>query len=481
MYCSNCGQPLGDTDIFCSQCGNKVKTNTAKTNTAKTTDFVEEVVYNEPRPEHRASQDKGHDPLGQAQFGAPFKQETPQQQIPLQQIPPQRMEEAKRSVYEASGPKEGDFVWNVHQFQGEEIKPAEEIEFKWNLEDGSKFHTYNKSREEFQKLLDNEYVRTGKEVPFQQDEPIVTMPDTRYRPEPPQLEEAYIKPEMPMTRSIEETYKFDPVDHVHRMEMEREAIFPEVKEVVGPEIREFNRSEEQKFNTMELKRDLLQVGLDEAAKTQIIEKIFADDNLGSIDDFDIKKTKFISKSKKGEEEKSRQDFSQPIDIAEVSEKDQDEEMDGKLAKLWDTDTAPIPIVSIPSMVAATHNMTAAQEATIQRPTAAQEATIQRPTTAQEATIQEATLGEDLPLKRPALDDDYYGDIDEEIDEEYYYSSKKKGGFFGKFIIALIIIVLIIEGSILGLRNFAPESAITEKANEVILNIQNWVESTILKK
>lgn len=58
---------------------------------------------------------------------------------------------------------------------------------------------------------------------------------------------------------------------------------------------------------------------------------------------------------------------------------------------------------------------------------------------------------------------------------------RKGGFFGKFIIAIIIIILIIEGSILGLRNFAPESDATAKANQVILTIQNWVEDTFFDK
>jgi hypothetical protein len=118
----------------------------------------------------------------------------------------------------------------------------------------------------------------------------------------------------------------------------------------------------------------------------------------------------------------------PEEHITVAPSEETPDVDQKLAKLWDTNTAPVPVASIPSQMS--HAQTS------------------------------STLIPDDG------DDDFYQD-----------EEKRRGGFFGKFVIAIIIVVLILEGSILGLRHFAPESEATTKVNEVILVFQQWIETT----
>lgn len=108
---------------------------------------------------------------------------------------------------------------------------------------------------------------------------------------------------------------------------------------------------------------------------------------------------------------------------------------------WDSETAPIPVVSLASEIAA-----------------------------DKKHFEEVQLESYDPANDP-----------EDGGEDYEEKHKRKGGFLGKLVISIIVIVLIIEGSILGLRNFAPESDVTLKANEVILVLQNWIEDTFFNK
>lgn len=483
MYCTNCGNALRDTDLFCSKCGHKVGEQAHETPEPR-----EEIVYNRPYTEKPK----------------PKREEEPEEEFffrkPEPGPDPARLEAARRSVEKAAKPVDEDFVWNVHQFPKGEARPTEDVDFQWNLDRPSqpsgrgleadpenRFHTYNKSREEFQQLLDREYLRTNRESERASSGFIPPLPN-----EQPPIED-----------------RFDPVSHVQEMEREREALQQYPAE--DPWEKELYDEERRKFNTMELRRDLLQVGLDENAKTQIIEKIKygGDDYQSTSDDFDIKKTQFVQKSRNpepkypneegyetvasddnayqeaisqpempempvGEEARPLKPLHptpptilptggdsdkpsvegnvtppQPVDgrmgqdasyaeqgtTGEIPEEhitvapsEETPDVDQKLAKLWDTNTAPVPVASIPSQMS--HAQTS------------------------------STLIPDDG------DDDFYQD-----------EEKRRGGFFGKFVIAIIIVVLILEGSILGLRHFAPESEATTKVNEVILVFQQWIETT----
>ncbi len=486
MYCTNCGNALRDTDLFCSKCGHKVGEQAHETPEPR-----EEIVYNRPYTEKPK----------------PKREEEPEEEFffrkPETGPDPVRLEAARRSVEKAAKPVEEDFVWNVHQFPKGETRPTEDVDFQWNLDrppqpsgrgleadPENRFHTYNKSREEFQQLLDREYLRTNRASDRVSSGFIPPLPN-----EKPPIED-----------------QFDPVSHVQEMEREREAL--EQSPTENPWEEELYDEERRKFNTMELRRDLLQVGLDENAKTQIIEKIKygGDDYQNASDDFDIKKTQFVQKSRNPEPGYSNEEDYETVasyqntyqgaspqpemagasempEVAEArllkplhptpptilptggdSEKPSDEkigtppkpadggvsqevshteqvltggtpedsttvlpteekpDVDQRLAKLWDTDTAPVPVASIPSQ------MSHAQTSHILIP-------------------------------------------DDGGDDFYQEEEKRRGGFFGKFVIAIIIVVLILEGSILGLRHFAPESEATTKVNEVILVFQQWIETT----
>jgi hypothetical protein len=418
--------------------------------TRKRSEPREEIVYNRPSPEPTVEETEPEDEFF-------FRKPAPDSR---------RLEEARSAVKKASKPAEEDFVWNVHQFPKGESRPTEEVDFQWNIErpapppergidfdPESRFHTYNKSRDEFQQLLDREYLRTNRD------------------PEP--APERFATP--PPTYSVPVEERFDPANHVREMERERQAIQPYPREESWEN--DLYDEERLKFNTMELRRDLLQVGLDENAKTQIIEKIkYGEEEYSrEPDEFDIKKTQFVQKARDQEfgtqpetqpETRPEEDFQEqarlltplhpiaptilptkgsnegkgnieesstgPASVEQVVASREMPDVDERLAKLWDTDTAPIPVASIPSQVA------------------------------------EALKAEEL--------------LEEGEEEDFYQEEgKRKGGFFGKLVIAIIIVVLILEGSILGLRHFAPESEATAKVNGVILNFQEWIETTFFDR
>ena len=396
MYCSNCGHVLKETDIFCSQCGHKVSTPLAEKQKPP-----EEVVFDR----------SGRESL----FRDPLYEE--------------RLKEARESVKKAKSPGEDDFVWNVHQFPGSEKPVTEDINFRWDQEpepdpvryepektfSENKFHTYNKSREEFQKLLDKEYLKINQE------------------------------------------FAFDPEKHLRESEVQREmeAPFKPFDYWDGEVVKG-----EPKFDTKELQKDLFHREIPEAEKTQLIEKIIVTETEEEPvkDDFEITKTQYVVRDKaivaptilpqglkKEEKAEVKEELIAPTPIIEEEKKEEEifvespsePDVDEKLSRLWDTDTAPIPISSIPQKVASTY----------------------------EAVEKEVEYGEE-----------------EYIDGGYFYEEpEKKGSFIGKLFIAIIIVVLIIEGSILGLRYFAPETEVTNKVNDVLMEIQHFVEDNILKK
>lgn len=532
MYCSNCGSQLKETDIFCSKCGHKQVTDNKPKEPQK-----EEVVFNsspekeKPIPiEEQRNQYSNYERESQPTFRAPSQ--------------------AHQSVNNARRPVEDDFVWNVHDFPETGPREAEDSNFRWDeeiqprsqrftrptnpqreeFEDDSKFHTYNKNREEFQELLDKEYVRQNREF------------------------------QAPVQRGPQDYPPFDPRDHINTRESQREQ---------APEYyndRDNYQEDNQRFDTHEFQNDLRQPDMYQGSNTQVIEKINYGEEAfrNQEDNFDIKKTQYIEdeysdfppvtnaragaptippvggrglgedyinpnlgmapefanpgdypprtetvenlpssqepvstkeegpvvpvganpsqtysegpesheshespgapkayESPKAHESpgapeayespkapeslgapKAHDSAESPGRIDEsLVEKTPSPDVDERLSKLWDSDTAPVPVASLGS----------------------------------QARESEKDLAEDSEGDASTYDplDDIYDD--------YEASDGKRGGFFGKFIIAIIIVVLIIEGSILGLRNFAPESDATAKANQVILVLQTWIEDTFFDK
>ena len=406
MYCSNCGHVLKETDIFCSQCGHKVSTPLVEKQKPE-----EEVVFN-----RREKEPVFHDHIYE-----------------------ERLKTARKSVEKAKSPREDDFIWNVHQFPDAERPVTEDIDFRWDQEpepeprryepeprryepepekplSEDKFHTYNKSREEFQKLLDKEYLK------------------------------------------INQGFAFDPEKHLRETEEQREIEAP-FKPFDYWDNETFVKSE-PRFDTRELQKDLFKQEIPEADKTQLIEKIVVteveEDPVK--DDFEITKTQYVVRDKSivaptilpqvAKDEEIVQPMEPeiiaptveaaedgPVEMKEIfPESTPEPDVDEKLSRLWDTDTAPVPVSSIPLQVA-----------------------------------------RDYEAEEREEEEEYLGGA-------YYYEEPvKKGSFIGKLFIAIIIVVLIIEGSILGLRYFAPETEVTNKVNGILTEVQHFVEDKILKK
>jgi len=528
MYCSNCGSQLKETDIFCSKCGHKQGNENKDKEPPK-----EEVIFNpssqKEKPVSYPEQDNfysNREREKQPPFQAPF--------------------EAHQSVNNARGPVEDDFVWNVHNFPEAGPRETEDIDFRWEeaeqiqrqrsmdpssqhkdeVVDGSKFHTYNKSREEFQELLDREYLR--------QD----------------------IERELPLNLGSQDYPAFDPIDHVRSMERQREEMPGYYSD------RNYYDKGFKKFDTVELQRDLLQPEMDEMSKTQIIEKIKYGDEAcrNQEDDFDIKKTQFVQDEeidkmpmipfKETDEPDippivdtpAMANFEQPAERVEPTEPAERVEPTEPAERVEPTEpteptgsveqTEPIGSVEptepiwLVEQIEPIETVEPAErvepvepidekpvdsvndnytENTVER---ASVADIETPLEASSEKEEEGNT-ESTPVPKgderlsklwdsdtapvpvaslatnSAVDDknvsaDKLSSYDP-MDDDYDAKDEKRGGFIGKFVIAIIVIVLIIEGSILGLRNFAPESEVTAKANQVILTMQTWIEDTFFNK
>ena len=527
MYCSNCGSQLKETDIFCSKCGHKQGDENKEKEPPK-----EEVVFNpssqKGKPVSFSEQDNFYNNHGR-ENQPPFK-------APIQ---------AHQSVNNAKRPVEDDFVWNVHNFPEAGPRATEDIDFRWEeaeqikrqrdidpspqhgdeVVDGGKFHTYNKSREEFQELLDKEYLRQDREGKH------------------------------PLKVGPQDYLAFDPIEHVMSMERER-------KETPGYySDSDYYDQNCKKFDTVELQKDLIQPEMDEMSKTQIIEKIkYGDETYrNQEDDFDIKKTQFVEDEEidkmpiipakeKGEPDISpTESMNHGDDHIDLSPEGTTEYNDinkannispvliaSAMAKLGDPTgsiepTEPIdksepigsveptePIDKVDPMdsidpiaptdekpidsdndnytensvekasVAATEtpieisSEKGEEQNTEKTPTPKVDERLSKLWDSDTAPVPVASLVPNSPTDDKNVPEDKLSSYDP-MDDDYDAKDERRGGFIGKFVIAIIVIVLIIEGSILGLRNFAPESEVTAKANQVILTIQTWVEDTFFNR
>jgi len=443
MYCSNCGKAIKDTDLYCSSCGHKVGNDERRHEPVN-----EEIIYNPPKPDK--------EPFV---FG---RREQASTHIPSMSDLHDRADASAKPPKPCEG--DFDFVWNVHKFPEAGPKEIEKIDFDWNPkpagsrtaqpatgesagtsagfssftsdESKEKFNTYNKSREEFQKLLDREYVRLGQKS---------TAGETAAPAEVPRYESA----------AAEEPEPFDPIKHLQEMEIERkkerDLFYAELDQQDYIESDEALQPDTRRFDTIELQKDMLQVDMDEAAKTQIIERIkYGASGIGATDDFDIKKTQFYQKQEyeqrmeEPEPQVESRTMEIPIGITDMNiaaeapapmetsapPPDADAAMQERLKHLWDSNTAPIPVQSIPAQAAAAYS---------------------NGQTAQ--TEEKATP----------------------------HKEEKGGNKLIKFFIALIIVVLVLEGTVLGLRYFAPESEATKKVNYTITLIQDWIKTTFSGK
>lgn len=459
MYCSNCGRAIKDTDLYCSVCGHKVGNDEKRHDTV-----AEEVIYNPPQTDK--------EPI---MFG--------RKDQPIYNIVDPEGDKPK------SCESDFDFVWNVHKFPSAAPREIEDINFDWNPkieearssqftsgetdnstagfssftseESKEKFNTYNKSREEFQKLLDREYVRLNQKPPG-----VEATQSTSVR-----TETTYNAPAQNETAPV-----FDPIRHLQEMELERkrerDLFYAELEHQQENEVGDSDLDDGgRRFDTRELQKDLLQVEMDDVAKTQIIERIkYGTSDYEGPGDFDIKKTQYYQKPEQTSQAESfeygrpevqfelqpesktvevpiippdsnfsaetpvytEQSAAAPVEQAAPILPQQaaptgEVNMQERLKHLWDSDTAPIPVQSIPAQVAAAY-------------------------------------GEDKSAKPQG-------------NASSAKEGKSGGGKLIRFFIVLIIIVLLIEGTVLGLRYFAPDSQATKKINYSITLVQDWIKTT----
>lgn len=481
MYCSNCGKAIKDTDLYCSICGHKVG------NDEKHHEPVnEEVIYNPPQTDK--------EPII---FG---RREQPPYNI---------------SDPSAGKPKtcddDFDFVWNVHKFPAAGPRETEDISFDWNPKQEEnkasqfapgedinlagfsnltsdqrkeKFNTYNKSREEFQKLLDREYVRLNQRPPVHEPAQYEPAQNEPAQKAPIPRETIQREPEQPVQMepiNMEPTPAFDPIRHLQEMELERkrerDLFYAELEQQDHILEEEIQPDDGRKFDTRELQKDMLQVEMDEASKTQIIERIkYGSADLEGPGDFDIKKTQYYQKPEYLNQaaepqpgyQTGYQTGLQPEARPEIQFELQPEPK-----------TAEIPVI--------TQQTNAAVEAPVY-PEAA--ATVQQATQLQTAMRDDANMQERLkqlwdsntapiPVQSiPAQAAAAYGEDKSEKTQGKAAASKvEKGGGTKviRFFIVLIILVLIIEGTVLGLRYFAPDSEATKRINYSITQIQDWMK------
>ena len=495
MYCSNCGKAIKDTDLYCSFCGHKVGNDEKRHEPVN-----EEVIYNPPQTDK--------EPLI---FG---RREQPPYNI---------------SDPSAGKPKtcddDFDFVWNVHKFPAAGPRETEDISFDWNPKQEEnkasqfasgedinlagfsnltsdqrkeKFNTYNKSREEFQKLLDREYVRLNQRPPAHepaqyesaQNEPAQKPPVPRET-----IQREPLQPVLPAQMepaNMELAPAFDPIRHLQEMELERkrerDLFYAELEQQDQISEEESQPDDGRKFDTRELQKDMLQVEMDEASKTQIIERIkYGTADLEGPGAFDIKKTQYYQKPEHLNQttvpqpgyQTGYQTGLQPEARPEIQFELQPEPK-----------TAEIPVIKQETNVAAETPVYPEAAATVQPAMMPKQTT--QPQQSQTVMRDDANMQERLkqlwdsntapiPVQSiPAQAAASYGEDKSEKTQGKATASKgeKSGGTkVIRFFIVLIILVLIIEGTVLGLRYFAPDSEATKRINYSITQIQDWVKDT----
>ncbi len=485
MYCSNCGKAIKDTDLYCSFCGHKVG------NDEKHHEPVnEEVIYNPP----------------------PTDKET---------IIFGRREQPPYNITDPSAGKpktcddDFDFVWNVHKFPAAGPRETEDISFDWNPKQEEnyasqfaagedtgiagfsnltsdqrkeKFNTYNKSREEFQKLLDREYVRLNQRPPAH--EPAQNEPDQKVPTPRETIQREPVQPVQMEPIKMESAPAFDPIRHLQEMELERKRerdLFYAELEQQEHILDEENQPEDgRKFDTRELQKDMLQVEMDEASKTQIIERIkYGTADLEGPGAFDIKKTQYYQKPEYlnqaaepqfGPQTEYQTDL-QPGTRPEIQFELQPEPI-----------TAEMPVIPQETNITAEAPVYPEAAATKQQAMPLQQTT--QPQPPQTAMKDDVNMQERLkqlwdsntapiPVQSiPAQAAAAYGEDKSEKNQGQVATSKKEKGGSTKvirFFIVLIILILIIEGTVLGLRYFAPDSEATKRINYSITQIQDWMK------
>ncbi len=452
MYCSNCGSQIKETDIFCSKCGHKQGSEIKTKESPK-----EEVIFNTP-----SQKEKGIS-FVEAEEESPWDNwdnkgtKSERKSEPAFRAP----NEAHESVNNARKPDVEDFVWNVHDFPEPGPKPVEDIDFSWDeevkprserftrpitpprdeFEGDSKFHTYNKTREEFQELLDKQYIRQNKE------------------------------PEQPLQREPREYSSYDSADHIGIIDKPQSADHigiidkpqEEGSEYYKPwehdQREDFDIEKTQFFENQEVEEAPTIPTKNTRAPSIPPEHTDSHEPLPVADVMDSEMPTQVNL--KIPEPAEDADMDKAQELAAAATELPTPGIDERLAKLWDSDTAPVPVAylglggkSIGSKKTKLDDSEVGEE-----------------------PLEDKELKDQIDTEAPPSPYDPLNDVYENEDAK----DGKKGGFFGKFIIAIIIIILIIEGSILGLRNFAPESEATAKANQVILTIQSWVEDTFFDK
>jgi len=435
MYCRKCRNLLDDTDQYCRKCGEPtgfhVPDKSKEDKSKESIESAEEVVLNPPIT------DKVNNNF------LFFNEES-------------ELNKTAADSKKIELPKNNEFVWDVHDFSTQ--KKIEDIEFNWNLDEYrqpgikeetepmleetlfreikdesnksskskiDRFYTFNKKNEEFQKLLDKEYerlkgIRSGENL------------EETYKKNLQNLEPIFFDKESEL--SFEDKESVSLVDenitsNISAVEDEAEATISVSEEVIDPTVpvtedeqgkaasSEDNRTEQVSYIENITEQDILdQVGEPEtAAKEEHSELINEEENNLKVN---TPRAEHLD-----EMSKARSEYFADGKANDNVAKEQSNDRDIENKKVKDLEEAQ-----------ETNGVNAA----------------------------ESTASEQNPISH---------------EEESVEETKNKRNSLGRVILIIIAIILAIEIAILGIRYFAPDSAMAKFINnaqsQIIRTVTGW--------
>ncbi|MDD4564748.1 MAG: zinc ribbon domain-containing protein [Eubacteriales bacterium] len=382
----------------------------------------------------------------------------------------QMPDESAEPIERNDSPKNSEFVWDVHDFT--KLKNTEDIRFNWRLEDYSepninedaekmleetlfqeikdnfkksseskidRFYTFNKRNEEFQELLDKEYER------LKGNQSEETLDDT-YKETLQDFADAVDETKMAAPAAEEEAEPAASTDEA----MKTQTSDSETIEMPAPE-------------TVHQVQSLKAGHLDEMAAARAV--FFAD---GAIQNSGSKKKKKKNKSSESKQELGQKmEEEQNIEAKEISAAQLTEHYNGSEAFAVKEDAMTAETAETAALGAdANSEKTTAADAETNETEICKDA---RPATAEDI-IEEApeTIEEALPP------------IPTSHEEENIEKTTDKRTRLGRVILIIIALILAVEIAILGIRYFAPNSAIAKSINnvqsQVIGTVAGWINS-----
>lgn len=442
MYCRKCGSLLDDTDQYCQKCGEP--TGVQISNESKESfENAEEAILNPPYTDIENNNT-------------------------LISNEESELDKTAADSEKNDPSKNSEFIWNVHDFPSP--KKIEDIEFNWNLDEYSqsdikeekepileetlfreikdesnksakskidRFYTFNRKKEEFQKLLDKEYerlkgIRSGE---FTDEANLVTIfcdtesesNFTEKKPEPLSVDEESttnlptIEGEGKMTTSVGE-------EGINPTVSETLSVTENEQEITSPSADNKTEQEEYIENIAEQdSADQVSVPEPAAQETEHFELTNEENTLKA----SIPRAEHLD-----EMSKARAEY-----FAEAETNDKEIKEQPKDGNDGDTDSG----------------IESNEEKNLEETKETKETKETNEVNAEESSV---SVQAAIPQN-------------EEITEE----TENKRGSLGRVILIIIAVLLAIEIAILGIRYFAPDSAIAQSINntqtQIIKTVTGW--------